>query len=322
MEEKRENAMGLYDRDYYREDENGGFASALSGRSVPVVLCWVMALLFLAQIFTRERFGQGLWLPGPVTQWLGFDSQAISAGQVWRLITGNFLHPTNAILVVVFNLLLLWWAGKELAGIYGEAEFFASFLFVGMASAVAAWVVAVSTGDLVAFTNATAPITAVLVVFALHFPQRQVLLFFVIPVPIWVVVIFIVLKDLVVFAGAPKPAAVVSPLVAVALAVAFYRYQWRTLSLAPRRRPSQPKTDLKLFKEGPSTVRRVAKSNDTKVLSSNNNSSITDEQLEAQLDEVLEKVQTHGQASLTTQERELLLRASEIYRKRRSSSEG
>jgi hypothetical protein len=42
-----------------------------------------------------------------------------------------------------------------------------------------------------------------------------------------------------------------------------------------------------------------------------------DEHLEAKLDEVLEKVKQHGQDSLSETEREILFRASEIYRKRR-----
>ena len=43
-----------------------------------------------------------------------------------------------------------------------------------------------------------------------------------------------------------------------------------------------------------------------------------DEQLEAKLDAVLEKVARFGQESLTDVERQLLLRASELYRKRRT----
>jgi len=42
-----------------------------------------------------------------------------------------------------------------------------------------------------------------------------------------------------------------------------------------------------------------------------------DEHLEAQLDAVLAKVAAQGQSSLTSAEREILKRASEVYRKRR-----
>ena len=44
-----------------------------------------------------------------------------------------------------------------------------------------------------------------------------------------------------------------------------------------------------------------------------------DEHLEAKLDEVLEKVKKYSQESLSEEERAVLFRASEIYRKRRKS---
>ena len=43
-----------------------------------------------------------------------------------------------------------------------------------------------------------------------------------------------------------------------------------------------------------------------------------DEQLEAKLDAVLEKVARFGRGSLTEGENQILMRASEIYKKRRS----
>jgi hypothetical protein len=45
-----------------------------------------------------------------------------------------------------------------------------------------------------------------------------------------------------------------------------------------------------------------------------------DEHLEAKLDQVLEKVQKYGKESLSEAEREILLKASEVYKKRRQSS--
>jgi hypothetical protein len=45
---------------------------------------------------------------------------------------------------------------------------------------------------------------------------------------------------------------------------------------------------------------------------------VGDEQLEAKLDAVLEKVARSGKDSLTDGERQILLRASEVYKRRRS----
>ncbi len=43
-----------------------------------------------------------------------------------------------------------------------------------------------------------------------------------------------------------------------------------------------------------------------------------DEHLDAKLDAVLEKLSRHGRESLTDPEREILQRASEIYKKKRT----
>jgi hypothetical protein len=43
-----------------------------------------------------------------------------------------------------------------------------------------------------------------------------------------------------------------------------------------------------------------------------------DEHLEAKLDQVLEKVLRSGRESLTKEETQILLKASEVYKKRRS----
>jgi hypothetical protein len=43
-----------------------------------------------------------------------------------------------------------------------------------------------------------------------------------------------------------------------------------------------------------------------------------DEHLDAKLDAVLEKLSRHGRESLTEKERDILLKASEIYKKKRT----
>jgi hypothetical protein len=45
---------------------------------------------------------------------------------------------------------------------------------------------------------------------------------------------------------------------------------------------------------------------------------LDDEQLEARMDAILEKISRVGKENLTDTERQVLLRASEVYRRRRS----
>ena len=45
--------------------------------------------------------------------------------QLWRLITGAFLHDPENWWHIVWNMLFLWWFGKDIEAMYGWKEFLA-----------------------------------------------------------------------------------------------------------------------------------------------------------------------------------------------------
>jgi hypothetical protein len=150
--------------------------------------------------------------------------------------------------------------------------------------------------------------------YALHYPTRIIYLFFILPVPVWLFVVFLVAMDSFVFLSQLKSqTAVVVHLSGAAFAFVYYKSQlrmstmwpdlkgWRSHRARPRLRVLQPDD------EGAEPVAVAAPPGQA-----------VDEQLEAKVDAVLEKVARHGQASLTTSEREILLRASELYKRRRT----
>jgi hypothetical protein len=105
-------------------------------------------------------------------------------------------------------------------------------------------------------------------------------------------------------------AAVVSaPLAAAAFALGYYKFQWRVTTWWPdlrglRRRLTRP--PLRVYREEePATPVSVSAT------------SPDDEQLEAKMDAILEKISRTGKESLTPGEREVLLRASEVFKRRR-----
>jgi hypothetical protein len=99
----------------------------------------------------------------------------------------------------------------------------------------------------------------------------------------------------------------------ILFALGFYaatRGPWPNLS--PRRsRSSCSDPDLRIYREDASSREPMP------VPAPVPSNSDLDEHLEAQLDAVLAKVAEHGQESLTSAERAILNRASEVYRKRR-----
>jgi hypothetical protein len=150
---------------------------------------------------------------------------------------------------------------------------------------------------------------------AFHYPRKIILLFFIIPVPIWLIVVFQVGKDFIGFVGRmPTSVAVDVHLAGFLMAFAYFKLEWRLSSLWPdfkawRRRRSRPQ--LKVFRGDDDDVPAA-------VTAPVVGPALDDEQLDAKVDALLEKISRHGKESLTESERQTLLRASERIKRRRT----
>ncbi len=326
--------MGIYDREYYRR-EGPSFLDSFHLRGQ--VCKWLIVLnvvIYAVQLLTRVPFGPPnfvlWWTPGPFTDALILDTQKVLDGQVWRLVTYAFLHdpgvgfaPGYFYLHILFNMWFLWMFGGDIEEMYGPREFLAFYLTSAVVAALAYMAAGLLTGHRFCL-GASGAVTAVMVLCALHYPQRTILLFFVLPVPLWFAVVFQVLQDSVLFVhqavgdqSLKTRIAVSAHLGGAAFAFTYYKLHWRLLRSfswfgewkAQRARPR-----LRVFRED---ERRPSEAVTTSAPSPAAPNDI-DEQLEAKLDAVLEKVARSGQASLTDSERQILMRASEIYKKRRS----
>lgn len=323
--------MGIYDREYYR-NSRGGFLGSFTGTGQ--VCKWLILInvgMFLLQIFTPARPVPG-WnadSQGLVTDLFMLDSQLIFSGQVWRLLSYAFLHSPHEILHIVFNMLFLYWFGRELEDMYGSLEFLCFYLVAALLGGVAftayagysSWQMTGSiAGDTMRYVGASGAVTAVMLLYACHFPHRTILLFFILPVPIWLFVGFQVIQDSFWFAqglsnprGVRTTTAVACHLGGALFGFLYYRLGWRVSSLASDwnlRLPRRSRPRLRIYEE------------EALVSSPVSAQKTVDEQFEAKLDAVLQKIQTHGKDSLTESERQVLLRASEIYKQRRQSTEG
>jgi membrane associated rhomboid family serine protease len=339
--------MGFYDRDYVRQSGPGFLESLARSGQVCKWLVVINAAVFLLQnlLTPREypvaispgieqrqmepfdlrpdssdgeaieeiRPQRAIWTErvDPLTHafWLQ-PQQTIWSGEIWRLLTYAFLH--GGLWHIVFNMLFLWMFGKTLEDVYGPKEFLAFYLAAAVMGGVAYTGWSLARGDFVPCVGASAAVTGVMVLFALHFPTVQVNIWGILPVPVWLLVGFQVAQDLFLFAGQfHTPTAVTAHLGGAAFGFLYYKSQGRLMNLLPNwraRRWSMSRPKLRVFHEEPTPtpVPPPGPAVDA------------NEHMEAMLDAVLEKVARTGQASLTDQERQILLRASEIYRRRRS----
>src|SRR5581483_3429262 len=132
--------MGIYDRDYYRRDGPSFLEHITSGGLVCKWLIAINIVAFILQLLTRRHdipaeletiFRHiGATMPGgsPFTEAFELDSSKVMHGQVWRLLTYAFLHAPDNIYHILFNMLFLWWFGREVEEIYGHREFLCMYL--------------------------------------------------------------------------------------------------------------------------------------------------------------------------------------------------
>jgi len=111
---------------------------------------------------------------------------------VWQIVTYMFLHSAGHLFHIVMNMLLLYWFGTELERMMGRRRFLVLYFGGGVVGGLAYCATQYLSQVRVPAIGASAAIMAVLVVYAIHFPNRTILLFFFIPMTVkWFVAIMI-----------------------------------------------------------------------------------------------------------------------------------
>ena len=307
--------MGIYDREYIRSDRRTYLGSFSDSAPVCKWLIGINVLVFFLQLFTQvPNPNNPAFSASIVDELFTLNTQKVMHGQVWQLLSYAFLHA--GIWHILFNMLFLWWFGHQLESNYGSREFLAFYLVAAVLGGIAFTAQAVFTDQPGRCIGASGAVVAVMLFYACHYPHRRIYLFFVIPVPIWGFVAYMVITDLMGYYhsvkgvdGQQAPVAYGVHLAGAAFGFLYFRFQWRIMPLldvfrfrTPQRR-RQPR--LRVYQEPRETVSVASRSS-------------VDEQFEAKVDAVLEKIKTHGQDSLSENEREILQKASEFYKQRRS----
>jgi membrane associated rhomboid family serine protease len=317
--------MGIYDRDYYRRDGPSYLGSFLERGTVCKWLIGINVVVFVLQMLTRVQVGDlhrgGYhFQDGFLTDALILNVNDVLHGQVWRLLTYAFLHDTNSIYHILFNMLFLWWFGADMEDLYGPREFLAFYLSAAVAGGVLYTLTEVATGSYHSALGASGAVTGVLVLCAIHYPTRIIYVMFLLPVPIWLFVVFSVGMDAFRLLGhMQNGVAVAGHLGGAVFAFAYHRFHIRLTNLLPglrdwQRRRNQPR--LRVYHEDEDDADKRPQA--VAVAAPAASSALDDEQLEAKMDAVLEKISRVGKENLTDSEREVLMRASERLKKRRT----
>lgn len=309
--------MGIYDREYYRGETRG--SSLFSTGPVCKGLIAVNVAIFVLE--RLDLGGHGFLLREFAATSYGVFHQ----GKVWQLLTYAFLHADH--LHLLGNMYFLWVFGRELEAMYGVKDFLVFYLSAAVVAGLG-WTLYDFTKHselYVPMIGASGAVCAVVVLYALFYPRRELLFLFVIPIEVWLLVsIYFGYQVMTLLSTRETATAVETHLAGAAFGYLFKHFDLRwsrltagwTRSRRPRLRivPAEPREASGPRPSSGSTWTSNVAISPKPVAAA----VVTEEQLDAKLDEVLAKIAKEGPTALTDDENRVLQEASRRARNRRS----
>ncbi|MEQ1829028.1 MAG: rhomboid family intramembrane serine protease [Pirellula sp.] len=185
--------MGIYERNYYREESELNLAPSWNGRSaVSTLVIANVAVFILNMLF---NVGQPEANAGPINGLLSLRADDWSQPWYWwRLITNGFVHDTGTPFHLVFNMLGLYFLGRSVEDKYGTMEFYRIY-FVALLICSASWLLLqLLQGRHDVLLGASGAVICIEMLFVFNFPTARIILL-VFPVPAWVLGVILVLSN-------------------------------------------------------------------------------------------------------------------------------
>ena len=287
--------MGLYDRDYATENQPG-----IHLRSPQSVVGWIVVInagIYILQLlipsFSSWFWAEPDWFRQP---W-----------EIYRLLSYGFLHAYKGFgqdVSVVFHLLgnmfVFWLLGRDLEEHYGKRAFLLFYLWAIFFAGLFWSISEASLGNVAPMYGASGGVAGVLVLYAFNYPRRKLLLWFILPVPMWLVATFVVMTDLIGSISRTSNIAFTAHLAGAVAGLYYYKFGFSpfawiadrlsgvSLKRQPNLRIHTPEPEADPDEEDPRET------------------------------EILRKINEQGIESLTSSERRYLEKASERYRRKRS----
>jgi membrane associated rhomboid family serine protease len=303
--------MGIYDREYYRDDPPGGFG--LMGGVAPACkrLIIINVVVYLVQVVTR---GSNPMADVGITRWLDLDPVSFfQSFQVWRIVTYAFCHATETPWHIFFNMLFLWWFGHPLEAMYGSKEFTRFYLAAAVISGACHLALGLAIGQLSPAIGASGAVMAVTMVYAMYYPRQVIYIMFLIPVELRWIVLFYVIVDLhpvlLALGGVDSRDGVAhaAHLGGLLYGFLYKRHDLRFSELFKGwERSARPGAVKRMFRRRPANVQLYEPPTEAE----------RDTNLDRRVDEILAKISAEGEASLTDEERTLLKEASRRYKQK------
>jgi len=302
--------MGIDNRRYMADDaaSSWGRRRSQSGWSMVTTLIVINVIVFLLQTLT--------WRTGLLEYWLRLSFDGLLHGQIWRLTTYDFLHQTSEGLPLhlLFNMWLLYLAGRRVEDKYGSNEFLGFYLLAGVLSGIGFILWGLLTRNPSPAIGASGAVVAVMIVYAMNWPHERWYIWGILPVPVMILAgiaaaldILPMLREL---SGNPGPGHVAhaAHVGGMLFGFLYVKFGWRVTTLLESwdskkwKRSFQRRPQLKVHH--PELEKRTIDEDVPK-------------EVENRLDRILQKISLEGEKSLTDEERHFLTETSRRYRNRK-----
>ena len=216
---------------------------------------------------------------------------------IWQVVTYTFLHDTGGILHILLNMLMLWIFGSDVERGWGSKAFLKYYFICGIGAGliqVLFNIIFAPEFSNVPIIGASGAIYGVLLAFALMFPDRELtfLLFFVMPVRIQAKYLAMILAGISLISGlfgADNAVAHFAHLGGMLVGLIYLKLDWHLQSVS---------SFIQKKRETREVIRKAKKRQH-------------EEQIRADVDAILDKINEVGYENLTPEEQEILKRASQ-----------
>ena len=96
----------------------------------------------------------------------------------WQLITYGFIHSTNSLMHILFNMLMLWMFGRDIERLMGPKRFLIYYITCIAGAGIIQLLVGVLQGGGAPTVGASGGVFGILLAYGMAFPERRVMLLF------------------------------------------------------------------------------------------------------------------------------------------------
>ncbi len=295
--------MGWQDRDYSREETYAPWRPH-TGLSVTLWLLIINCVVFILDgILGASRRGSFL----APSQWGAFSLAAMAHGQVWRLVTYQFVHA--GFFHILFNMIGLYFFGPVMENWWGSRRYLVFYLLCGMSGALVFALMSLvpqvaGVTPSTELVGASGAIFGILVGCALVAPNMRVMLL-IPPIPVsmrTMALVFLGLAVLALVVGSTDAGGQAAHLGGAALGLLLVKQPW-LIGWADHLRSGRRHRDY--IPDRGSWWQRKREARQSRNL----------QREDAEVDRILAKVREHGLQSLTRGEKKTLQRATDRHRR-------